>query len=92
LPPSLLDKPGTGDDDCNAGKHPDVVVSGERTYLYYFVHPGVPDDTRSAIQVAELRYVDGWLQVDRDAAVFVDLKPESSGAAAAGGSVATLRH
>ena len=78
-PHSLLDRPGTGTDDQNGGHHPEVVLQGEgeqqRAYLYYFVHPGVPDAKRSAIQVTELRYVDGWLSVDRNAPTYVDLRP-----------------
>jgi hypothetical protein len=74
-PYNLLDRPGTGGDDQASGKHPEVVVSGGRAYLFYFVHPGVPDARRSAIQVAELKEVDGWLAVDRDAPTLIDLKP-----------------
>ncbi|MET0323544.1 MAG: family 43 glycosylhydrolase [Duganella sp.] len=74
-PDSLLDQPGRGDDDQNGGHHPEVVISGERAYLYYFVHPGVPDNKRSVIQVTELKLVDGWLAADRDAPVYLDLRP-----------------
>ncbi|NGZ88079.1 family 43 glycosylhydrolase [Duganella aceris] len=72
-PASLLAVPGTGVDDQNGGHHPEVVVIGDRAFLFYFVHPGRPDNRRSAIQVAELKYVDGWLAVDRDAPVSIRL-------------------
>lgn len=83
---NLLDVPGTGVDDQNAGHHPEVVVSGERAYLFYFVHPGVnaetvyhkqpsPNVKRSSIQVVELKYLDGELSVDRNAPVLIDLLP-----------------
>ena len=75
-PASLLDKPGTGTDDQNGGHHPEVIVSRDRAYLFYFVHPGVPDRKRSSMQVVELKYADGWLACDRDAPAYVDLKPE----------------
>jgi hypothetical protein len=72
-PASLLDKPGTGLDDQNGGHHPEVIVSGDRAFLFYFVHPGVPDRRRSSIQVVELHYADGWLTCDRDAPTYVNL-------------------
>jgi hypothetical protein len=82
-PASLLDRPGTGKDDQNGGHHPEVVVSGDRAFLYYFVHPGVaadgsgaPDTKRSSIQVVELKLgADGWLTCDRNAPTHVALAP-----------------
>jgi hypothetical protein len=80
-PASLLEKPGTGKDDQNGGHHPEVIVSGDRAFLYYFVHPGVAaddpskrDSKRSSIQVVELKYADGWLTCDRNAQTVVALK------------------
>lgn len=80
-PASLLDQPGTGRDDQNGGHHPEVIVSGDRAFLYYFVHPGVAaddpskrDTKRSSMQVVELKYVDGWLTCDRNAQTMVALK------------------
>ena len=49
--------------------------SDDRAYLFYFVHPGVPDNKRSSMQVTELKLVDGWLTTDRDAPVYINLKP-----------------
>ena len=74
-PHSLLDKPGKGADDQNGGHHPEVVISDDRAYLFYFVHPGVPDNKRSSLQVTELKLVDGWLTTDRDAPTYINLKP-----------------
>ena len=80
-PASLLDKPGTGADDQNGGHHPEVLVSGDRAFLFYFVHPGVaadssaPDRKRSSIQVVELNYADGWLTCDRDTPTYIALAP-----------------
>ncbi len=86
---NLLDIPGTGVDDQNGGHHPEVIVSGERAFLYYFVHPGVNaesvyekepalDVKRSSIQVVELQYVDGWLVAQRNNPTYVSLLPGST--------------
>lgn len=40
LPDCILSEPGTGPDDGAIGGHCDVVVSGERAYVFYFTHPG----------------------------------------------------
>ena len=83
LPENLLQKPGKGPDDQVIGSHPDVVVSDDRAYLFYFTHPGrTPENKgkdgyemrRSSIQVVELDYHDGILSCDRDQPTFVDLK------------------
>lgn len=37
---NLLQHPGKGEDDGVKGGHADVVVSGDRAYLFYFTHPG----------------------------------------------------
>lgn len=72
---NLLQTPGLGEDDQVKGGHPDVVVSGDRAFLFYFTHPGLrennPDKSpteqrRSSIQVVELEYKDGWLSCDRN--------------------------
>lgn len=80
-PHDLLDRPGRGADDQNGGHHPEVIVSGGRAFLYYFVHPGVaadgpqPDSKRSSIQVVELTLQDGWLRAERDAPSYIKLSP-----------------
>jgi len=72
---TLLDQPGTGEDDGVIGGHADVVVSGERAWIFYFTHPGRrgpdakrdgPAQRRSVIQVAELKEQGGVISVDRD--------------------------
>lgn len=71
----LLAEPGRHATDRAKGQHPDVVVRGERAFLFYFVHQGGEPEAqaderhhqRSVIQVAELKLQDGWLGVDRDA-------------------------
>lgn len=84
----LLNIPGTGKDDQNGGHHPEVIVSGDRAFLYYFVHPGVGAETvydekpsldvkRSSIQVVELKYENGVITADRNAPTFVKLLPPS---------------
>ncbi len=83
-PQNLLETPGTGPDDQVKGGHPDVVVSGDRAYLFYFTHPGrhgpdadkdTTEQRRSSIQVVELHYQDGRLDCDRDAPTSIRLIP-----------------
>lgn len=73
----ILDKPGKRNSDGSIGKHADVVVCGNRAYIFYFTHPygqnypekdgfmAVPAKV-SAIQAAELFVRDGKLICDRD--------------------------
>ena len=84
-PTNLLAKPGTGADDGVMGGHPDVVVSGDRAFLFYFTHPGRRGDgakadqteqRRSSIQVVELHEQDGWLACDRDQPTHILLQPQ----------------
>jgi len=72
-PDNLLEAPGRGADDQVKGAHADVVVIGDRAWLFYFTHPGRKDtkaDTyetrRSSIQVVELRQEGETLKADRD--------------------------
>jgi hypothetical protein len=85
-PENLVAKPGTGADDQVMGGHPDVVVSGDRAFLFYFTHPGRrgldarkdgTDQRRSSIQVVELHEQDGWLTCDRDEPTHILLRPEA---------------
>ncbi|MGC3958993.1 MAG: glycosyl hydrolase [Verrucomicrobiota bacterium] len=79
---NLLQQPGLGGDDQVIGGHPDVVVSGNRAFLFYFTHPGRraggPKDAyeqqRTSILVTELFYRDGKLTCDRDQTTDIDLK------------------
>jgi hypothetical protein len=79
---NILQIPGKGTDDNVIGGHPDIVLSGDRAYIFYFTHPGrAPgnrgkDPTemrRSSIQVAELEYIDGQIVCDRDKPVNISL-------------------
>ena len=78
---NLLQQPGQGTDDQVIGGHPDVVVSGDRAFLFYFTHPGrrpgAPkgelEQRRSSIQVVELKHADGKLSCDRDEATKIKL-------------------
>jgi beta-xylosidase len=79
---NLLSMPGTGIDDKTIGGHPDVVVSGDKAFLFYFTHPlrnsklGWAEyaQRRSVIQVVELKYVNGQLQCDRNSNTHLFLK------------------
>jgi len=78
----ILDKPSFRPEDTPSGAHGDVVVTGDKAYIFYFTHPGRKlhaeaemdkngnypyDIRRSSIQVAELDVADGELIVkDRD--------------------------
>lgn len=81
---TLLQHPGTGPDDTGVGHHPDVILSGDRAYMFYFVHPGTsatpggpPDRRRSSIQVVELKYdaTKNVLTANRNAPTMIDLQP-----------------
>ena len=80
----LLEQPGHGTDDEVKGGHADVVVSRDRTFLFYFTHPGRrgPDDRkdsaelrRSSIQVVEFKYENSRLTCDRDQPTHIRLVP-----------------
>lgn len=79
----LLELPGTQPTDRAKGQHPDVIVSGERAFLYYFVHQSGETEVvadpewqrRTVIQVAELKEEDGLLSVDRDEQLRFKLRP-----------------
>jgi hypothetical protein len=84
-PANLLQQPGQGADDGVMGGHCDVVVSGERAWLFYFTHPGRsgPDakkdgagQRRSTIQVTELILSGDTLRVERDAPTRISLGGE----------------
>lgn len=81
---TLLDEPGTGPDDKAVGKHPDLIISGDRAYMFYFTHPGTApshadgmDRRRTSIQVVELKYdpASNVLTADRDAPTLLYLQP-----------------
>lgn len=77
----ILDKNGTRNQDSPTGAHADVVVTGDKAYIFYFTHPGRKthfegeldkdgcysySNKRTVIQVAEIIYKDGTLDVIRD--------------------------
>lgn len=79
---NILADPGTGPDDQVKGQHCDVVVDGERAFVFYFTHPGRNEDPgnadayqlqRSSIQVAELSYNGGIISCDRNLPVLIRL-------------------
>jgi hypothetical protein len=77
----VLDHYGTRPDDYPSGAHGDVVVVGDKSYIFYFTHPGRKthdevtldkdgvypySERRSSIQAAELVFRDGTLAAVRD--------------------------
>ncbi|HYO21011.1 MAG TPA: glycosyl hydrolase [Flavisolibacter sp.] len=84
----ILEQPGTGKDDGAIGGHCDVVVSGNRAYVFYFTHPGrtpvnpAPASSvaarRSVIQVAELEYRNNEIVCDRNKATVIQHQPPPS--------------
>ncbi|MEO7309705.1 MAG: family 43 glycosylhydrolase [Chitinophagaceae bacterium] len=84
-PRRILENPGKGLDDQAIGGHCDVIINGDRAFVYYFTHPGrnkinPPSKDpaamrRSVIQLTELKYNNGELTCDRDEPVFIHLKP-----------------
>jgi len=80
----ILQEPGKGVDDNVIGRHPGIVVNGDRAYVFYFTHPRRSPDNQdktyrqgrvSSIQVAELKYVNGQIVCDRDEPVYINLSP-----------------
>ena len=77
----ILDKGGSRPDDNVIGNHADVVVCGDRAYIFYFTHPErtrydqvfEPGERRTSIQAAELEIKDGVLVCDRDKDLTIEL-------------------
>ena len=83
---NILQIPGTGKDDKVKGGHPDVIVNGDKAYVFYFTHPGrTPENEgkdnyetrKSSIQVAELEYENGEISCDRNKPVRIHLIPNN---------------
>jgi hypothetical protein len=82
----LFGEPGSKPTDRGIGQHPDVVISGDRAFIYYFVHQGSEPEARTdpywrqrtVIQVAELIYKDGKLTADRNADLRFSLTPPAN--------------
>lgn len=74
----ILDSPSARKDDRPTGAHADVLVFGEKAYIFYFTHPGRDshlktdpnksfyENHRTAIQVAPLYLQEGTLIAPRD--------------------------
>ena len=75
----LLKEPGTRPGDGQIGNHADVVTSGDKGFIFYFVHPDYPAERRktdhgaptfremhTVIQCALLEIKDGQLVSDRN--------------------------
>lgn len=79
----LLAEPGTHATDRAKGQHPDVIISGDRAYLIYFVHQSGEVEAksdpnwhrRSVLQIVEMHENGGTITVDRDAPTAVRLAP-----------------
>lgn len=81
--PLMPDEEGTGRDDTSKALHANVVLEGDRAYMYYFTHPGRIGDSkdmdsyeqrRTSIQVVELKMtLDGWLTADRNEPTYVKM-------------------
>ncbi|MDR2147586.1 MAG: family 43 glycosylhydrolase [Tannerella sp.] len=82
-PGNLLHQPGKGLDDMAMGQHCDVVVQGDRAWVFYFTHPGRTPSSkgdsystrRSSLQVTEL-FLDANRNVfcRRDMPTYINLK------------------
>jgi len=91
--PNILAAAGSRSSDETGANHADVLVHGERAFVFYHVHPSwnradhqgecplyMPESMRrSVIQVAELKVVHGQLTCDRNAALAIDLAQAGSG-------------
>lgn len=79
----ILEEPGKGKDDGAIGGHCDVIVNGDKAWVFYFTHPGrtkinpAPNQSvaarRSVIQVAELQLRNGTITCDRDQPAYIRL-------------------
>ncbi|MDR1723280.1 MAG: hypothetical protein LBR84_04980, partial [Tannerella sp.] len=71
----ILREPGKIKGDDAKGQHCDVVVSGDRAFIFYFVHQDAGKGRNTHIQVAELEYKDGKITCDRNKDAYVNLIP-----------------
>ncbi len=87
---TILGAPGRRRDDGAIGGHADVLVNGERAFIFYFTHPDWDREEaygmdeihpfrakRTALQVAELELKNDILICDRDRAFDFALRPGS---------------
>ncbi len=70
---TLLQVSGTDPDDNGVGHHPEIIISKDRAYMFYFTQTGRP----SHIQVVELKYdaANNVLTADRDQPTMIHLQP-----------------
>lgn len=79
----ILAAPGSRLDDGQIAHHADVLVQGERAYIFYFTHPEVVGmapaefvwtyaSRRTSLQAAELEMVKGQIVCNRDRAFDID--------------------
>lgn len=81
---NLLAEPGQHPSEGQRGSHGDIVVGGDRAYLFYFTgyskESMAPDDPyaqrRAVIQVVELECKDGELFCDRNKPTYIRLLSE----------------
>ena len=79
---NLLAQSGTRPMDVGLGHHADVVVRGDRAFIFYFCHPFAnelagseaqprteQDRNKAVVQVCELKVENGMLTCDRNAPV-----------------------
>lgn len=79
---NLLKEPGQIPTDRAKGQHADIIVNGDRAFIFYFTHQdgkdAVPNDPftkkRTVIQVAELQFNDSRLTCDRDKPTHISLQ------------------
>lgn len=82
-PNNLLERPGVIPTDRSQGHHADVIVSGGRAFLFYFVHQKDADlqpnllnsARRTVLQVTELHLANGQLTCDRNQPTHILLLP-----------------
>jgi len=67
---NILHMSGSRRDDAEVGHHPEVIVNGEETCIFYWVSapkdPAAQFGRNSYLQVAKLEFKDGELACDRD--------------------------
>lgn len=83
---TILETPGNRPDDGAIGHHADVLVQGEKAYIFYFTHPEILGMAgsdfqwtyaarRTSLQAAQLVVVNGQLTCDRDQPFDLHLLP-----------------
>lgn len=87
---TILNIPGSRKDDAAIGHHADVLVQGEKAYIFYFTHPEIEGMAgadfvwsyrarRTSLQAAELEIRDERLLCDRNRPFDLNLLPGVEG-------------